>query len=105
MQTPTVRGSRITFIACCLASSRSARTAGDHGAAGDGGKPGLRPATMEWVVNAHLLAAAAFIILGGEMADRLGPRRSSAIGIARSPSPPRPLRSLPTASSRSAPAR
>ena len=36
---------------------------------------------MEWAVNAYLLAAAAFIILGGEAADGFGPRRSSAAGI------------------------
>jgi MFS family permease len=84
MQTPTVRGSRITFIACCLAIL----AVGENSTAIMAALPemaaslGLRPATMEWVVNAYLLAAAAFIILGGEMADRLGPRRSSAIGIA-----------------------
>src|SRR2546421_11744284 len=43
---------------------------------------GLRPTMVEWVVNAYLLAAAAFIILGGEAADRFGARRSSAMGIA-----------------------
>ena len=43
---------------------------------------GLEPGTVEWVVNAYLLAAAAFIILGGEAADRFGARRSSAMGIA-----------------------
>jgi MFS family permease len=42
---------------------------------------GLGPATVEWAVNAYLLAAAAFIILGGEAADLFGPRRSSAAGI------------------------
>jgi len=42
---------------------------------------GLGPATVEWAVNAYLLAAAAFIILGGEAADVFGPRRSSAAGI------------------------
>src|SRR4029077_13543408 len=42
---------------------------------------GLGPATVEWAVNAYLLAAAAFIILGGEAADMFGPRRSSAAGI------------------------
>src|SRR5271169_4442128 len=43
---------------------------------------GLGPATVEWVVNAYLLASAVFIILGGEGADQFGPRRSSAAGIA-----------------------
>src|SRR5258705_8988645 len=43
---------------------------------------GLGPATVEWAVNAYLLAAATFIILGGKAADGFGPRRSSAAGIA-----------------------
>jgi MFS family permease len=43
---------------------------------------GFGPATAEWTVNAYLLAAAAFIILGGKAADEFGPRRSSAAGIA-----------------------
>jgi MFS family permease len=34
------------------------------------------------VVNAYLLAAAVFILLGGEAADRFGARRSSTAGIA-----------------------
>src|SRR3954447_19506763 len=42
---------------------------------------GLAPATVEWAVNAYLLAAAAFIILGGQAADLFGPRRASAAGI------------------------
>jgi MFS family permease len=42
---------------------------------------GLGPKTVEWAVNAYLLAAAAFIILGGKAADGFGPRRSSAAGI------------------------
>ena len=40
------------------------------------------PAIVEWVVNAYLLAAAVFIILGGEAADRFGARWSSTIGVA-----------------------
>jgi Major Facilitator Superfamily len=43
---------------------------------------GLGPATIEWIVNAYLLASAVFIILGGEAADQFGARRSSAAGIA-----------------------
>jgi MFS family permease len=84
METPTASGSRITFIACCLAIL----AVGENSTAIMAALPemaaslGLAPATREWVVNAYLLAAAAFIILGGESADRLGPRRSSAIGIA-----------------------
>jgi len=42
----------------------------------------LSPATVEWAVNAYLLASAVFIILGGEAADQFGARRSSAVGIA-----------------------
>ncbi len=43
---------------------------------------GLGPATVEWIVNAYLLASAVFIVLGGEAADQIGARRSSAAGIA-----------------------
>ena len=43
---------------------------------------GLGPATIEWIVNAYLLASAVFIVLGGEAADRFGARRSSAAGVA-----------------------
>ena len=43
---------------------------------------GLGPATVEWIVNAYLLASAVFIVLGGDAADRFGARRSSAAGIA-----------------------
>jgi MFS family permease len=42
----------------------------------------LDSAAVEWVVNAYLLAAAVFILLGGEAADRFGARRSSTAGIA-----------------------
>jgi MFS family permease len=40
------------------------------------------PTIVEWVVNSYLLAAAIFIILGGEAADRFGARLSSTTGIA-----------------------
>ncbi len=43
---------------------------------------GLGPATVEWIVNAYLLASAVFIVLGGDAADRFGARRSSAAGVA-----------------------
>jgi MFS family permease len=36
---------------------------------------------VEWVVNAYLLTAAVFIILGGDAADRFGARYSSTAGI------------------------
>lgn len=42
---------------------------------------GLGPAAIEWAVNAYLLASAAFIILGGRVADGVGARRSAAAGI------------------------
>jgi MFS family permease len=42
----------------------------------------LGHAAIEWVVNAYLLAAAVFIILGGEAADRFGAQVSSTAGIA-----------------------
>jgi DHA2 family multidrug resistance protein-like MFS transporter len=42
----------------------------------------LAPATVEWVVNAYLLASAVFIIVGGDAADQFGARRSSAVGSA-----------------------
>jgi MFS family permease len=35
----------------------------------------------QWVVNAYLLALAATFALGGRLADVLGPRRMSVIGI------------------------
>jgi len=41
----------------------------------------LSPVQVEWVVNAYLLTAAVFIILGGDAADRFGARRSSTAGI------------------------
>jgi MFS family permease len=42
----------------------------------------LEAATVQWIVNAYLLASAVFIVLGGEAADRFGASRSSAVGIA-----------------------
>jgi predicted MFS family arabinose efflux permease len=42
----------------------------------------LAPATIEWVVNAYLLASAVFIVVGGDVADQFGARRSSAVGSA-----------------------
>src|SRR5215470_13984106 len=42
---------------------------------------GLGAAAIEWAVNAYLLASAAFIILGGRVADGVGARRSAAAGI------------------------
>ena len=42
----------------------------------------LGSATVEWTVNAYLLASAMFIVIGGEAADAFGARRSSAAGVA-----------------------
>jgi Major Facilitator Superfamily len=78
------RESRLVLIACYLAIF----AIGENSTAIMAALPdmsrglGLAPAVVEWAVNAYLLAAAAFIILGGRAADGFGPRRSSAAGIA-----------------------
>jgi hypothetical protein len=78
------RESRLVLIACYLAIF----AIGENSTAIMAALPamsrglGLAPAVVEWTVNAYLLAAAAFIILGGRAADGFGPRRSSAAGIA-----------------------
>ncbi|MET9734602.1 MFS transporter [Streptomyces sp. NPDC006458] len=41
---------------------------------------GLSASGMQWVVNAYLLALAAFFALGGRLADLYGPRRMVVIG-------------------------
>ncbi|MEU0218900.1 MFS transporter, partial [Streptomyces sp. NPDC006265] len=41
---------------------------------------GLSSSGMQWVVNAYLLALAAFFALGGRLADLYGPRRVVVIG-------------------------
>src|SRR5260221_13880299 len=77
------RDSRLVLIACYVAMF----AVGENSTAIMAALPamssglGLEPATVEWAVNAYLLAAAAFIILGGEAADMFGPLRSSAAGI------------------------
>ncbi len=78
------RDSRLVLIACCLAML----SVGENSTAIMAALPAmtssllLGPATVEWVVNAYLLASAVFIILGGEAADQFGARRSSAAGCA-----------------------
>jgi hypothetical protein len=78
------RESRLVLIACCLAML----SVGENSTAIMAALPAmtsslrLGPATVEWAVNAYLLASAVFIILGGEAADQFGARRSSAAGIA-----------------------
>jgi MFS family permease len=42
----------------------------------------LSSAGVEWAVNAYLVVAAAFIVLGGQAADRFGARRASMAGLA-----------------------
>jgi len=71
------------LIACCLAML----AVGDNSTAIMAALPAmtdnlhLSAAQVELVVNAYLLAAAVFIILGGEAADRFGARNSSTFGI------------------------
>jgi MFS family permease len=73
----------LVLAACCLAML----SVGDNSTAVMAALPAmsgdlhLDSAAVEWVVNAYLLAAAAFILLGGEAADRFGARRSSIAGI------------------------
>jgi MFS family permease len=42
----------------------------------------LSSAGVEWAVNAYLVVSAAFIVLGGEAADRFGARPASMVGLA-----------------------
>src|SRR5262245_65934270 len=42
----------------------------------------LGPAGVEWAVNAYLVVSAACIVLGGQAADRIGPRQVSFLGLA-----------------------
>ena len=71
------------FVACYLAML----SVGDNSTAIMAALPTMRsdlqfgPTIVEWVVNAYLLAAAVFIILGGDAADRFGARVSSTIGV------------------------
>ena len=68
------RDFRPVLIACCLAML----SVGDNSTAIMAALPAmtttlhLGPAEVEWVVNAYLLAAAVFIILGGDAADQFG---------------------------------
>ncbi|MET0677860.1 MAG: MFS transporter [Bradyrhizobium sp.] len=71
------------LIACCLAML----AVGDNSTAIMAALPemrgnlGLGPSQLEWVVNAYLLTAAIFIVMGGDAADQFGARRSSIAGI------------------------
>jgi MFS family permease len=42
----------------------------------------LSSAGVEWAVNAYLVVSAAFIVLGGQAADRFGARRAAMVGLA-----------------------
>jgi DHA2 family multidrug resistance protein-like MFS transporter len=74
---------RPVLIACCLAML----SVGDNSTAIMAALPAmtsnlhLGPPEVEWVVNAYLLTAAIFIILGGDAADQFGARHSSTAGI------------------------
>jgi MFS family permease len=75
---------RPVLVACCLAML----AVGDNSTAIMAALPEMRaslqlgPAEVEWVVNAYLLTAAIFIVVGGDAADQIGARRSSISGIA-----------------------
>ncbi|HEY4747182.1 MAG TPA: MFS transporter, partial [Steroidobacteraceae bacterium] len=75
---------RLVLVACCLAMLAVGENSTAIMAALPAMTSSLRlgPATVEWAVNAYLLASAVFIIVGGEAADQFGARRSSAVGIA-----------------------
>lgn len=78
------KDSKFVLVACYLA----VLSVGDNSTAIMAALPTMRsdlqlgPTIVEWVVNAYLLAAAVFIVLGGDAADRLGARSSSTIGVA-----------------------
>src|SRR4030095_4275522 len=42
----------------------------------------LSSAGVEWAINAYLVVSAAFIVLGGQAADRFGARLASMAGLA-----------------------
>src|SRR5215469_4729247 len=76
-------GTMPVLIACYLAML----SVGDNSTAIMAALPTMRsdlqlgPTAVEWVVNSYLLAAAVFIVLGGDAADRFGARLSSTIGV------------------------
>lgn len=71
------------LAACCLAML----AVGDNSTAIMAALPDMKAslqlgaAEVEWVVNAYLLTAAIFIVVGGDAADQVGARRSSIAGI------------------------
>jgi MFS family permease len=78
------RSPKLVLAACCL----TMLAVGENSTAIMAALPAmtaelkLEAATVEWIVNAYLLASAVFIVLGGEAADRFGAARSSAAGVA-----------------------
>src|SRR5215212_83806 len=78
-----MRDFRPVLIACCLAML----SVGDNSTAIMAALPAMTSnlhlghSEVEWVVNAYLLTAAIFIILGGDAADQFGARYSSTAGI------------------------
>ena len=80
---PKSLATKSVFAACYLAML----SVGDNSTAIMAALPTMRsdlqlgPTAVEWVVNAYLLAAAVFIVLGGDAADRFGARISSTIGV------------------------
>src|SRR5437773_9346562 len=77
-------GRRIVLAGACLAML----AIGDNSTAIMAALPALARAlglggwALEWAVNAYLLASASCIVLGVMLADRFGPRPSSAAGCA-----------------------
>ena len=71
-----MKNTRLVLSACCVAML----SVGDNSTAVMAALPAmtrdlhLDSAAVEWVVNAYLLVAAVFILLGGEAADRFGAR-------------------------------
>jgi MFS family permease len=85
MPAARAKGDLVSVLtACCLAML----AVGDNSTAIMAALPDMKgslrlgPAELEWVVNAYLLTAAIFIIVGGDAADQFGARRSSVAGIA-----------------------
>jgi MFS family permease len=46
------------------------------------GELGLSAAGVEWAVNSYLVVSAAFVVLGGQVAGRFGPKLAAMVGMA-----------------------
>jgi len=55
---------------------------GNHGRLAEHADRACSSAGVEWAVNAYLVVSAAFIVLGGQAADRFGARAASMVGLA-----------------------